>query len=75
MDNINIDISTFLRLLELAKEEVKDDKELHFIADIVSQISNSHQVTMKDYEKIYDYSIKKSKIDELQRIKTLSGLQ
>lgn len=75
MDNISIDISTFLRLLELAKEEVKDDKELHFIADIVSQISNEKQVTMDDYDKIYEYSIQKSKEEDLDRIKKLSGLQ
>lgn len=75
MDNINIDISTFLRLLELAKEEVQDDKELHFIADIVSQISNKRQVTMDDYDEIYNFSIQKSKENNLERIKKLSGLQ
>lgn len=75
MDRINIDISTFLRLLELAKEEVKDDEELHFIAEIVSEISNDRQVTMSDYEEIYNYSIQKSKEQNLDRIKKLSGLQ
>lgn len=75
MNKIVIDIPTFLRLLELAREEVKDDAELHFIADIVSKISNKKMVTMQDYEEIYDYSIQKSKEKDLERIKKLSGLQ
>lgn len=75
MNKITIDIPTFLRLLELAREEVEEDAELHFIADIVSKLSDEKTVTMQDYEKIYNYSIEKSKEQELERIRELSGLQ
>lgn len=75
MNKIIIDIPTFLRLLELAREEVEEDAELHFIADIVSKISEEKTVTMQDYEKIYNYSIETKKEQELERIRELSGLQ
>lgn len=75
MNKIIIDIPTFLRLLELAREEVEEDAELHFIADIAAKISDEKTVTMQDYEKIYDYSIVQNKEKELERIRELSGLQ
>jgi hypothetical protein len=75
IDKIVIDVPTFLRLLELAREEVKEDAELHYIAEIATKISKMHPITMKDYKEIYDGSINKSKENDLERIKQLSGLQ
>lgn len=75
MNKIVIDIPTFLRLLELAREEVEEDAELHFIADIVAKISDEKTVTMQDYENIYNYSIEQNKEEKLKRIRELSGLQ
>jgi hypothetical protein len=52
IDIIKIDVPTFLRLLELSREEVKDDANLHFIAQKVTEISKEKTVTMDDYQDI-----------------------
>jgi hypothetical protein len=75
IDIIKIDVPTFLRLLELSREDVKNDADLHFIAEIVSKISKSKTVTMDDYEEILNHSVNKNKEEHLNKIKKLSGLQ
>jgi len=52
MDIIKVDVPTFLRLLELAREEVKQDADLHDIAEIVARMSQDRPVTMADYSDI-----------------------
>lgn len=52
IDVIKIDVPTFIRLLELSREEVKDDADLHNIATIVSELSQDKVITMDDYDKI-----------------------
>lgn len=74
MDTIKIDVPTFLRLLELAREEVKDDADLHDIAEIVTKISQEGVVTMKDYENIVGFMKKQGGEDELDTIRRLGGL-
>lgn len=74
MDTIKIDVPTFLRLLELAREEVKDDADLHDIAEIVTKISQESIVTMKDYENIVGFMKKQGGEDELDTIRRLGGL-
>lgn len=82
IDTIKMDVPTFIRLLELAREEVTDDVSLHFISEIVAKISQSRIVDMDDYDKIVDYMkkhMKKSKktkksSKELDDIKRLGGL-
>jgi hypothetical protein len=75
IDVIKIDVPTFLRLLELSREEVKDDADLHFIAEIVSKISKNKTVTMDDYDEILNASVNKDKENHLNKIRKLSGLQ
>jgi hypothetical protein len=52
MDIIKVDVPTFLRLLELAREDVKQDTDLHDIAEIVTRMSQDRPVTMADYSDI-----------------------
>ena len=74
IDVIKIDVPTFLRLLELAREDVKEDPDLHDIAQRVVAISQERVVTMADYDKIVDFMQKQGSDDELDRIKQLGGL-
>ncbi len=74
-DIIKVDVPLFLRLLELAREEVKEDADLHFITEIVTRISQGRVVTMDDYENIVAYMNKNKKSDELETIKRLGGIQ
>jgi hypothetical protein len=72
IDTIKIDVPTFLRLLELAREDVKDDANLHFIAQTVTEISKEKTVTMDDYEKIV--STMKPEDENITELKKLSGI-
>lgn len=74
-DIVKIDVPTFIRLLELAREEVKTDVEIHYIAEKAIEISKQHSITMDDYDEIYNHSMGKSKEEELEKVKRLSGLQ
>jgi hypothetical protein len=72
MDIIKLDVPTFLRLVELAREEVKNDTDLHDLAEIVTRISQKEVVTMKHYKEIIDF-MKTQGTDELAQIRKLGG--
>jgi hypothetical protein len=72
MDIIKLDVPTFLRLVELAREEVKNDTDLHDLAEIVTRISQKEVVTMKHYREIIDF-MKTQGTDELAQIRKLGG--
>lgn len=75
IDVIKIDVPTFLRLLELAREDVQDDPDLHDITEKVVAISQDRVVTMDDYNEIVGFMKKQGSTDEeLDRIKKLGGL-
>ena len=55
MDIIRLDVPLFIRLMELAREDVKQDADLHDIAEIVTKMSARGPLTMADYEKITNF--------------------
>ena len=74
IDVIKIDVPTFLRLLELAREDVKEDPDLHDITQKVTAISQERVVTMADYKDIISFMKKQGSDEELNRIRKLGGL-
>jgi hypothetical protein len=74
-DIIKLNVALFMRLMELAREDVKDDMSLHFITEIVTRLSQDRVVTMDDYDNIIAYMNKNKKPDELSDIKRLGGIQ
>lgn len=74
IDIIKLDVPVFLRLLELAREDVKDDKDLHDMAQRIIAINQDRVVTMADYDEIVDFMNKQGSDEELDRIKRLGGL-
>ena len=76
MDIIQLDVPLFIRLLELAREDVKQDADLHDVAEAVTQLSQHGPVTMEDYDKIVGFMKQQgdSANEELDRIKQLGGL-
>jgi len=74
IDVIKIDVPTFLRLLELAREDVKEDPDLHDITQRVIAISQERVVTMADYKDIVGFMKKQGSDEELNRIRKLGGL-
>ena len=81
MDIIKVDVPLFLRLLELAREDVKDDADLHDITQKVIELSKETPATMADYDEIVSFMKQQggeetsSAPDELDRIKQLGGVQ
>jgi hypothetical protein len=73
MDTIRIDVPTFLRLLELAREEIRNDADLHDIAEIVTRLSKRDVITMKDYKTIVNFMKTQGTEDELDQIRRLGG--
>jgi hypothetical protein len=88
-DIIKLNVPLFLRLLELVREEVKDDVPLHTLTEIAVRLSNDHVMTMDDYENILAYMSRGDEDftkddgsygddeseDELETIKRLGGMQ
>jgi len=74
MDIIKTDVPVFLRLLELAREDVKQDADLHDITQKLIELSQDHVVTMADYNDIVGFMKRQGSEDELDRIRTLGGL-
>lgn len=75
MDIIKLDVPTFIRLLELAREEVKQDADLHDIGEIVTKLSEKGVVTMDDYNEIVAFMKKQGSEDEVAAIRRLGGVQ
>ncbi len=83
MDIIQLDVPLFIRLLELAREDVKQDADLHDVAEAVIKMSQNGPVTMADYDEIVAFMKGQGEpapeqptesFDELDRIKQLGGL-
>ena len=84
-DIVKLDVPLFIRLLELAREDVKQDADLHDIAEKVIELSRERPVDMGDYDEIVSFmkgqgdptpdQPQESSFDELSRIKQLGGLE
>jgi DNA-binding ferritin-like protein len=77
MDIIRLDVPLFIRLLELAREDVKQDADLHDVAEAVIKLSQEGVATMADYDQIVSFMQKQgdSATEEIARIKQLGGMQ
>jgi hypothetical protein len=74
IDVIKIDVPTFIRLLELAREDVKNDPDLHDLTQKIVAISQERVVTMADYKDIVGFMKQQGTDEELNRIRKLGGL-
>jgi DNA-binding ferritin-like protein len=77
MDIIRLDVPLFIRLLELAREDVKQDADLHDVAEAVIKLSQEGVATMADYDQIVSFMQKQgdSATEEIARIKQLGGMR
>lgn len=55
MDIVQLDVPLFIRLLELAREDVKQDADLHDVAEAVIKLSQHGPVTMAAYDQIVGF--------------------
>ena len=74
MDIIKLDVPLFIRLLELAREEIKDDADIHDVAENVTKLSQQGVIGMEQYNDIVSFMSKQGDDSELERIRKLSGM-
>ena len=74
MDIIKLDVPLFIRLLELAREEIKEDADIHDVTEIVTKLSQQGVVGMDKYNEIVRFMSKQGDDSELERIRKLSGM-
>ena len=78
MDIIKLDVPLFIRLLELAREEIEHDADIHDLAQRVIELSKEQPVTMANYNDIVGFMKQpgdNESVGELDRIKKLGGIQ
>lgn len=51
-DTIQLDVPLFIRLLELAREEIKDDADIHDLAQRAIELSKNGPVDMSKYNEL-----------------------
>lgn len=61
MDIVQLDVPLFIRLLELAREDVKQDADLHDVAEAIVALSQNGPVTMDSYDQIVNFMQKQGK--------------
>ena len=69
VDTVTLDIPLLTRILELAREDVKSDADLHFVITNILAIKNKGVLTMQDYDEIL------KKPDQLESIRKLAGIK
>jgi hypothetical protein len=81
-DVVKLDVPLFIRLLELAREDVKQDADLHDIAEAVIRLSQEGVATMADYDQIVSFMQKQGDTaskeeyapDDIRRFKQIVDL-
>jgi hypothetical protein len=74
-DIVKLDVPLFIRLLELAREDIKQDADLHDVAEAVIKLSQQGVATMADYDSIVAFMKQQGGDNaELDRIRKLGGL-
>lgn len=82
IDVIKVNAPLMLRLLELAREEIKNDMDLHDVVEIITRISQERVATMDDYDSIVGFMKSQGNddidnepdSDEIDVIKRLGGI-
>lgn len=69
-DVISMDVPLFTRILELSREEIKDDADLHKLITKILDLKNKGTLTMRNYDEI----ISDNHNTELESIKKLAGI-
>lgn len=61
MDIVQLDVPLFIRLLELAREDIKQDADIHDLAQKVIELSKNGPVDMASYDQLVSFMHKQGK--------------
>lgn len=73
VDTVTLDVPLLTRLLELAREDIRDDAELHRVLTNIIELKNQGVLTMDHYEEIAKKE-EKPEDKELESIRRLAGI-
>lgn len=78
-DHVSLDIPLFIRILELAREDIKSDPELHQMVERVVAIKDKGVLSMDDYESIAGRSVipvsEPMQINGIDELRKLAGIR
>jgi transcriptional regulator of aromatic amino acid metabolism len=81
MDIVQLDVPLFIRLLELSREEIKQDADIHDLAQAVISMSKEGPVTMANYDQLVAFMQKQGKTadeeyapDDIRRFRQIVDL-
>ena len=74
IDTVTMDVPLLIRLLELAREDIKTDVELHNVVERLLSLKNKGVLSMQDYDSISQPQAGEPDQAELEDIKKLAGI-
>lgn len=74
VDTVTMDVPLLTRLLELAREDITDDAELHRVLERIIAIKDVSVLTMDNYDEILGKLDQDETSAELESIKKLAGI-
>lgn len=76
IDAITMDVPLLIRIMELSREELKTDQQLHNVVERIVSLKDAGTLTMDHYDQIASNAITNSqmKSNELESIRRLAGI-
>lgn len=78
-DTVTLDVPLLIRIMEMSREDIKTDEELHVVVDKILQLKNEGTLTMDNYPHIEQGLTSKENDDTADSgigdIKKLAGMQ
>lgn len=72
IDHVTLDVPLLIRIMELSREDIKSDAELHQVVTKILALKNKGVLTMQDYDSIVHQGDRGQM--ELESIKKLAGI-
>jgi hypothetical protein len=73
VDTVTLDVPLLTRILEVAREDLKSDEDLHNLVEKLVELRNKGPLTMSDYDQIMDKEVNSDRA-ELESILKLAGI-
>ena len=73
-DTVTVDVPLLIRLLELAREDIKTDVDLHNVVERIVSLKNKGVLSMQDYDQIVSKTEQDPATAELESIRKLAGI-
>jgi len=75
-DKVTLDIPLFIRLLEYAREDAKNDMDLHNVAEKAISLSETGKtLTMAEYDALVAGNSEDQQMDEVKRMIELANIK